>query len=146
MDDHHAEHHSHHRLLLAGGAFLVLLGLLSGLMTGLMANPRMGLSAHLEGLLNGILLIALGCAWRRLALPVPLRRAALWLVLYGAFANFVFTQLGALWGTGRLTPLAAPRPQAADWQELVVAIGLGTLSAAMIAAFAILAVGFWRGR
>ena len=140
------EHLSHRRLLLAGGALLVLLGLLSGLAVGAMINPRMGLSAHLEGVINGILLIALGCGWKRLALNRRWRFAALILLLYGTYANWLTTQLSALWGTGRLTPLAAPGRAGTGLQEMVVEFGLVSLSLAMIAAFAILTVGFWRGR
>lgn len=40
--------------------FLFLLGLVTGLMEQHFINLRMGVSAHLEGVLNGIFLIALG--------------------------------------------------------------------------------------
>jgi len=48
-----------HRLLQFGYG-LFLLGLLTGLGIPLLANPRMGLSSHLEGVMNGIFLIGLG--------------------------------------------------------------------------------------
>ena len=38
------------------GAVLVLLGLLTGFVSGQLANPRMGLASHLEGLMNGTLM------------------------------------------------------------------------------------------
>ena len=42
------------RLLLMNGVFLFLLGLLIGFLTdfGVLANNRMGLASHLEGILN----------------------------------------------------------------------------------------------
>ena len=43
--------------------FLFLLGLLAGLVEQRSTNVRMAPAAHLEGIMNGILLIALGAAW-----------------------------------------------------------------------------------
>jgi hypothetical protein len=48
-----------HRLL-QFGVLLFLLGLLSGFVTPALANPRMGLSSHLEGVMNGTFLVILG--------------------------------------------------------------------------------------
>jgi len=42
---------------------LFLLGLLIGFAEGQVSNPRNALAAHLEGLMNGTFLIALGAAW-----------------------------------------------------------------------------------
>jgi len=42
------------------GMFLFFLGLITGLLETQFANPRMGRAAHLEGVINGILLVALG--------------------------------------------------------------------------------------
>jgi hypothetical protein len=54
-----------HRRLMWHGMFLFLLGLVTGLVEQRFANVRMGLSAHLEGVMNGILLLALGCHLER---------------------------------------------------------------------------------
>lgn len=51
------------------GVLLFLLGLVTGFAIPFMSSLRMGLSSHLEGVLNGIFLIALGLIWSRLALP-----------------------------------------------------------------------------
>ena len=51
--------------LLIFGAGLFLLGLVTGFVGPLLANPRMGLSSHLEGLMNGTFLIAIGAIWDR---------------------------------------------------------------------------------
>jgi hypothetical protein len=48
------------RRLMWHGMFLFLLGLITGLVEQRFTNIRMGLSAHLEGVMNGILLVALG--------------------------------------------------------------------------------------
>src|SRR5580658_2776794 len=71
------------RRLLWHGVFLFLLGLITGLAIPIINNHRMALSAHLEALLNGILLLALGCLWPQLRLSERAAGAAFWLALYG---------------------------------------------------------------
>ena len=56
------------RKLIWHGMFLFLLGLLTGFMETKFANPRMGLAAHLEGVMNGTFLIALGAVWMEVRL------------------------------------------------------------------------------
>jgi len=51
------------RRLMWHGMFLFLLGLATGFAESSFTNVRMGLAAHLEGVLNGIFLVALGSAW-----------------------------------------------------------------------------------
>ena len=48
------------RVLMRLGAILFLSGLVIGLVAWQLANPRMGLSSHLEGVMNGTFLIAVG--------------------------------------------------------------------------------------
>jgi hypothetical protein len=48
------------RHLMWYGMFLFLLGLLTGSVEQRFTNMRMGLAAHLEGVMNGIFLVALG--------------------------------------------------------------------------------------
>ena len=55
------------RRLMWHGMFLFLLGLLTGLVEAHFTNPRMGLAAHLEGVMNGIFLVALGAIWTEVA-------------------------------------------------------------------------------
>ena len=76
------------RILLAAGAVLFLLGLLSGLAVPAMTNPRMGLSGHLEGVMNGMFLIVVGLAWARLGLAARARAVTAWCLLYGSYANW----------------------------------------------------------
>lgn len=132
--------------LLVLGAALFLLGLLSGLVTGFMANPRMGLSAHMQGLTNGTFLLALGAAWPHVALGPRLQSLAFWLLAFGTVANWVATSLAAFWGTGELTPIISPEPAAAGWQEGVVSILLMALTLAMLAGSALVLAGFLRRR
>ncbi len=51
------------RRLMWHGMCLFLIGLLTGFAEQHFANIRMGLAAHLEGVMNGTFLVALGAAW-----------------------------------------------------------------------------------
>ena len=64
------------RRLMWHGMLLFLLGLITGLLEQRFTNVRMGLSAHLEGVMNGILLLALGAAWNEVRLPHPVKVTA----------------------------------------------------------------------
>jgi hydroxylaminobenzene mutase len=78
------------RRLMWHGVFLFLLGLLSGLVEQAQ-EPRMGLAAHLEGLMNGTFLLALGAAWTECGSPRGSRQITFWLALYGAYVNWATT-------------------------------------------------------
>lgn len=132
------------RKLLWHGAFLFLLGLLTGLVQQQFANPRMGLSAHLEGLMNGTFLLAVGAAWNEVRLSARLNALAYWTLLYGAYANWAVTTMAAIFGTAAMTPIASAGHSAAQWQEGVVAIGFVSVALAMIAGTGLLLVGFGR--
>lgn len=120
-----------HRLI-QFGVVLFLLGLLVGFAVPAFKNPRMGLASHLEGIMNGLFLIALGLIWPRLVLGARVLTATFWLTIYGAFANWLATLLAAIWGAGRSMPIAAPEPTATRIQEHIIDGLLLTLSLAMV--------------
>src|SRR5262245_39090743 len=87
------------RQLMWHGMFLFLLGLLTGFAEQRFTNMRMGLAAHLEGVINGIFLVALGAIWREVRLPSPAKATAYWTALYGTYVNWLSTTLAAVFGT-----------------------------------------------
>ena len=107
------------RVLLRAGFLLVLLALLTGLIVPAFRNPRMGVSAHLEGIMNGLLLVAAGLAWPHIRLSARGERTLKWLLLFAAYVNWGMTSLGAAWGTSRLTPIAGAGFVAQEWQETI---------------------------
>ena len=121
-----------HRLLQLG-VLLFLLGLLVGLAVPALANPRMGLASHMEGVMNGLFLIALGLVWPRLTLSDRVQGITFALAVYGTFANIVATFLAAAWGGGAMLPIAAQGQVATSAQELVLRVLLVTLALADIA-------------
>jgi hydroxylaminobenzene mutase len=120
------------RRLLQLGIALFLLGLLTGFAVPLLTNPRMGLSSHLEGIMNGMFLIVLGLVWEKLKLgPVGLS-VTFWLAVYGTFANWATTLLAAVWGAGSSMPIAAAGHQGTPVQEIIVNAGLWSLALSMV--------------
>ena len=130
-----------HRLL-QFGIGLFLLGLLTGLAVSQTANPRMALASHIEAVMNGTFLIALGLLWPKLILSSRLLTVAFWLVLYGTFANWAVTLLAAVWGAGHeMMPQAAQGRIGTDAQELIIRVLLVTLALAMIGACVLVLAG-----
>lgn len=132
--------------LLRHGITLFLIGLLTGLAVPAFANPRAGLAAHLEALMNGTFLLALGMAWTRFGMGPRLERAVYGLVVFGTWANWVGTTLAAAFGTSHLTPLAGAGHAGTALQENVVTAVLVSLALAMIAACGAITWTLWRPR
>ncbi len=123
------------------GMFLFLLGLITGLALMNFTNPRMGLAAHLEGVMNGLFLIAAGFLWNELKLSIGLLKAAYWLLLYGTFANWSFTLLSAILGTSKITPIAGAGHAGTAAQEALLTAGFTSVGISMVLAVAILLYG-----
>ena len=116
------------------GMLLFLLGLITGLLEQRFTNVRMGLSAHLEGVMNGILLLALGAAWNEVRLSHPVKVTAYCTALYGAYVNWLVTSIAAVFGTAASSPITSAGHSGQPWQESVVAMGFLTVTIAIIAA------------
>lgn len=132
------------RYLIAAGVTLFLLGLITGFAIPALANPRMGLSGHLEGVMNGTFLIAIGAVWSKMTLSALLQRVTFWLLIYGTYANWLFVNLAAMFGTGEMTPIAGAGYTGLPWQENLVTLGLSSVGVTMLAGCTILAWGFIR--
>ncbi|BCP17304.1 MULTISPECIES: hydrogenase [Mycobacterium avium complex (MAC)] len=129
------------------GLVLFLLGLLTGLAVPTLKNARMGLSSHLEALLNGMFLVLLGLLWPHIHLPHAWGIAAVALIVYAAYANWLTTLLAAAWGAGRrFAPIAAGDFEASTAKESFVSFGLVSLSLAILVGVGIVIVGVLVGR
>ncbi len=131
--------------LLQVGAGLLLITVLLGLAIPHFAAPRIALSAHLIGLLQGILLLAPGLLWARFSLTPMQCAVAFWLVVYQALAAFLSNVLAAAWGAGNsIIPLAAGAAHGTVVQESIINVGLRSAGAALIAALVLLLWGLRR--
>jgi (hydroxyamino)benzene mutase len=121
---------------------LFLLGLVTGLFEQKLKNPRMGLAAHLEGVMNGTFLLALGAAWQEVRLSRRMAGLAFGAALYGAYANWGSTTFAAVLGTASMTPLTSGVFKGQPWQELLVAFGFVSVALAILVSSALLLWGF----
>lgn len=93
----------------------------------------MGFSSHLEGTLNGMLLILIGLVWPKLQFPDSALKWGYVLALFGTFINWFTTLLAAIWGAGSdMMPISGGGHVGTTWQEIIIQIGLLSLSIAMI--------------
>ena len=118
------------RQLLLHGGIMTLLSLLSGFTTFFALAPRIALSSHTVGLLQGAILIAIAGAWHLLNAPPKTLNILKYTLIIGFYANWISTQLSALWSAGRSTyPINGKDMPAgaAPWQDMTVSV-LGFLS------------------
>lgn len=80
------------------------------------------LAAHLTGIMNALVLMALGLAWGLLTFGPMQAQFTRGAFLCGTCANWIASCLAAAWGTSRLTPLSGAGYGAAPWKETVLAV------------------------
>jgi len=134
------------RRLMWHGMLLFLIGLLTGFAEQHFANIRMGLAAHLEGVMNGTFLLALGAAWNEVRLSPSAKAIAYWTALYGTYGNWIMTTLAAIFGTAALSPITGAGHQGLAWQESLVTVGFMSVGVAIVASAGLTLWGFRAGR
>ena len=92
--------------LVRHGVILALLGSLTGLAPMVVTNARMGLAAHVGGIMNALLLLALGAAWPSVTLTPNRERLAARLLLVGAYGSWAVTLLASITGAKEFARLA----------------------------------------
>ena len=137
MDDQSAK-----RNLVLQGMVLILLGLLTGFTISNTRNPRVAMASHVEALMGGMLLLTIGgIAWDYAQLGKRGARIVQLLLFYSSYANWFFLLLSAVWGTGKMLPIAAKGYRGTDFQELICSAGLGSSALAILCAMITLLVG-----
>lgn len=122
-----------HCLMVAGLA-LFLIGLLNGFVVPRLKNPRMGLSAHLAAVQEGMMLLLLGLLAPMIKLSAAVFTASIWLSIYGMYAIWVALLLAAIWGCGRSVPIAGAGFSGTASQESIVTLLLATGAVAIVLA------------
>ena len=115
------------------GMLLFFLGLVTGFVEQRFTNVRMGLAAHLEGVMNGIFLLALGAVWNEVRLSAAAKATAYWTALYGTYVNWLVTTLAAIFGTAALSPITGVGHSGQPWQEIVVTVGFVSVGGVIVA-------------
>lgn len=130
-------------LLILLGLILFFIGLAVGLFVQQMTNPRMGLSAHMQGITNGIFLIALGLIWQKIQLSKKWLKATYALGIFGTFANLLIVLYSAITGHGKMMPVAGGK-EGTPFSEALVSGTLMALSLAMLIVCIAVIIGFYR--
>ena len=130
-----------HRLVQLG-VLVFLIALLVGLAVPKLAVPRLGLSAHLLGVMQGLFLMVTGLFWPRLRLSGAAARVTFWLLIYGSFAAWAANMLGAVWGAGNsILTMAAGAAHGSEFQETAIATLLRTAGLSLIIAIVLMLWG-----
>ena len=119
-------------LLIYLGVLLFFLGLITGLLIPALANPRMALSSHIEGVMNGMFLIILGLIWHKVDLSSRWLKITFWLAIYGTFANWLGILIAAVFDAGGMMTVAAEGKQGTPVAEGIVTFSLISLTIAML--------------
>ncbi len=122
------------RRLIWHGMLVFVLGLLVGAVVPLLKSPRMGLAAHVGGVMSGMFLILVGLIWEEIKLPVRAEKPAFWLYLYASYTGWLAQFLAGLFGTSRSTPIGGAGFRGTDWQEGLVAFVAVSFSVAILGA------------
>ncbi len=124
------------------GLLLFLCALLVGLIVQRFAVPRLGLSAHLLGILQGLFLMLVGLLWPKVRLGRVASWSAFGFLIYGCLAAWSANILAAIWRAGNtLLPIAAGSAHGSALQETVIAIGLRSSAVTLIAGVLLLIWG-----
>jgi hydroxylaminobenzene mutase len=127
------------------GMLLFLFGLLTGFAMMNIKNPRMGLAAHLEGVMNGTFLVVTGLIWNDLKISESLKKIVCFTLIYGTFVNWFITLLAAFLGTSKMTPITGKGYAGTVLHENIVSVGFITVGLTMVFSLAVIVFGL-RGR
>jgi hydroxylaminobenzene mutase len=140
--------HDRSRRVLVHGLALVMAGLVWGFGVPLAPYPRLALTAHIQFMSNGVLIIVM--AGLLLTLPhrvgpraVGVMLAAAWLTWAMALSEVA----NAWWGTNQMLPIAAGQAGARGavaWRELIVKLTHIAAGVGLLVAWGLLVAGFLR--
>jgi hydroxylaminobenzene mutase len=132
--------------LLQIGIILIVYSSVEGFVIPYFGSPRVGLSVHTLGALEGVLLLALGLLWPKLSLGAIASRVAFWCLLYSAVAILGAYTIAAAWGVGNETiVLAGELPHGlhhgSAFQETLIKVLSYSSAPTGLAAFALVVWG-----
>ena len=126
------------------GIILFFIGLIIGLIVPVFANPRMGVSSHIEGVFNGMFLIILGLIWNKVDLSKRWLKISFWAAVYGTFTNCIGILIAAIFNAGKMLGIAANGQEGTPVVEGIVTFSLISLSIAMLVVCVTVIIGLRR--
>jgi (hydroxyamino)benzene mutase len=134
------------RQILIHGLFLVLFGLVWGLVIPHTPYPRLALGAHIQFETNGMLFIIM--ALLLIKVPHQVGIKSVWVMLASVWLTWLMAlseAANAWWGTTQMLPISANQAGALGgtaWQELLVKLTHIAAGLGLIVAWTLLIVGF----
>ncbi len=138
------EQHDTRRRLFWHGLLLFFFSLLSGVFVQAMTSPRMGLAAPTSGVASGPFLAGLGAVWSEVRLARSVEKVVYLLAVCSAYGGWAAVQLGAIFGTSGMTPIAGAGHTAPAYQEAIVSFILMASAAGLLLACLLLLWGLRR--
>lgn len=136
------------RRIFVHGVSFVLAGLLFGFLVPIAPYPRLAVGAHLQFVMNGILIMVQGMALLTLSHQVGARSMTVMIVgVWATWAMALSQAVNAFWGTTQVLAVAGGAADArggAAWQELVVAMANYASGVALVPAWILMLIGFVR--
>ncbi len=123
------------------GMILFLIGLITGFAMTNFKNPRMGLAAHLEGVMNGTFLVVAGLIWNDLKISEGLKKITRYSLIYGTFVNWFVTMLAGLLGTSSMTPITGHGYKSNALNENLITVGFISVGLTMVFSLAAIVYG-----
>jgi len=132
MDNPERSRRDGHRLLQVGG-LLFLLGLLVGLGVPRFTVPRLALSTHLLGIMQGTFLMVAGLLWPKLRFTPSASLIGRGFAIYGCLAAWTANLLGAVWGAGNsMLPMAAGGARGTAFEEGAISVLLVSAALSLV--------------
>lgn len=131
--------------MLIAGMVLFLLAILNGMFIPYMSSSSAGITAHLTGVQNAILLIGFGLMWRYLAISPLYLSWCLVLSIYGMYTIWLAQFFSAVWNISAITESANIAASTTDIKSYVTSILSFTGILAIIIASIQIIVGLVRG-
>jgi (hydroxyamino)benzene mutase len=122
----------HGQRLTQAGVALFLIGLITGFFIHGMPLPKLALTAHLNAIIGGAFMVALGPTWPRLKLGPVGSSIALGLAIYGLYAGWLIYLLASAWGAGGMFPMSAGQSRGTLFEEAFVTTSFATVAATLI--------------
>jgi hydroxylaminobenzene mutase len=134
------------KAIFGAGIILFALSLLNGFMIQAVAIPRLGLSAHLIGLIGASFLIGIGSYWPRLNLGIKLSRIGMLLVVYSFWSGWAVYFFAAASGAGKMFPIASGNQSGAPFVEGLISLAMMSFALAFFVSIGIIIRGLFSAK
>jgi hydroxylaminobenzene mutase len=129
------------KIIFGSGIILFLISLINGFLIQLLCLPRLGLSAHLIGLIGASFLFGIGSYWSRLNLSPRTSKIGMVLLIYSFCVGWAVYFAAAALGAGKMFPIASQNKAGTSAVEGIIGIFMLSFVLTFLISFIILLKG-----